>query len=620
MLIIISGIFALVIGKVRDDIEDRVYERNMDAAVMLVEAMDLFFAELKNNMEIITYTSEIQDYVFENTDDYLKRIVEKNPSISQMYLIDKEGMQFYKTSHLETLGSRRDREYFQKAIKGEVFVSDVVISRSTGKPITVIAVPIYQHGEIVGVLGASIDLSLITDYIAVYNFEQVGYAYIVDKNGKVISHPNSRYVEEMMDLSYLEAVKSVMLGNDGIGRYVFNEEEKLVAYVNLKENGWGVLVQIPVKDAFRSIDQIQNWLVSLLGLAILSIVIASVTLSSYFMKPIKEIVSIIEGVQENRRGFVVPKQRKDEFGLIQRAFAELMEDLNALYSSLEDQVQMRTNQLTQTNNDLLESNVRLRSAIDELKETQEKLIESEKLSALARIGVRISHELNTPLGICITTSTFLSKKSKDFRLSVQNRAIEKERIEGFLDVVVDSMNVLERQLHKSEQIVGYLKELPLEYQILEKGEVYVYEELMNAKETYQDTSNCMNYEIRILCSDEIRFWGWKGALKEVIEKLLDNSFKHGCLIDGVFIIDIEVEESDDQVKLVYMDNGPGISEEDLRYVFEPLYKESMGAKGAGMGLTKVYQIVKGILGGEIAFEDSVDGGIKLFIKIPKHGE
>lgn len=87
------------------------------------------------------YTSEIQDYEFEKTDDYLKRIVEKNPSISQMYLIDKEGMQFYKTSHLDTLGSRGDREYHQ--------------------------------GEITGVLGASIELSLISDYNAVYNFEQL---------------------------------------------------------------------------------------------------------------------------------------------------------------------------------------------------------------------------------------------------------------------------------------------------------------------------------------------------------------------------------------------------------------------------------------------------------------
>lgn len=107
------------------------------------------------------------------------------------------------------------------------------------------------------------------------------------------------------------------------------------------------------------------------------------------MKLIKEIVSINEGVQENRRGFVVPKQRKDEFGLIQRAFSELMDDLNDLYNSLEEQVLLRTNQLTETNNDLFESNTRLRSVISELKETQEKLIKSEKLSALAMIGVRI---------------------------------------------------------------------------------------------------------------------------------------------------------------------------------------------------------------------------------------
>lgn len=159
---------------------------------------------------------------------------------------------------------------------------------------------------------------------------------------------------------------------------------------------------------------------------------------------------------------------------------------------------------------------------------------------------------------------------------------------------------MERQLHKSEQIIGYLKELPLEYQLLEKEEVNVHEEIMNAKETFQDTSTCTNYEIRIMCSKEICFWGCKHALQEVIEKLLDNSFKHGCLIEGDFIIDIEVEELNNQIRF--------------------LYKDSMGAKGAGMGLTKVYQIVKGILNGEIAFEEPVEHGIKLLIQIPKHNE
>ncbi len=619
MFIIITIIFTLVIKKVRTDTENQFYARNKDTAELMAESINLYLSEFKSNMKVLAYSEEIQNYNFNNAETLLQHAVKTNPSISQIYLIDKEGIQFYKTSYLETLGDRSDRVYFQKSVVGETFISDVVISRSTGEPITVISTPIYRENEIVGVLGASIDLRQITSFIELYNKEQLGYAYLVDNNGRVIFHPQKKYVEEMLDVSYLEPVQQVLKGegHTGTGRYIFDGEEKIVAYASIGEGSWGILVQISVIDAFKEIDKIQNSLFALLVFGVFCIIIASISLSNYFMRPINTIIHSMEKVQVDRKNFEISKPLDYEFGLIQKAFVRLMNELNELYNSLEDRINKRTMELSSANKELEDMNFHLQQVISELEETQEKLILSEKVSALGRIIVRISHELNTPLGNCISVSSFLVEKNKKFRAKFERGQLKKSDVDSFANEIGDGMRVLENGLQNSIQIINHLKELPRKYQLQEKQVVYIKDELKNAKDNIKDVSKCKNYKIQISCNESICFKSWKGALQEIFEELFHNSLQHGCRIDGEFIVEVKVYEDDNEVEIVYKDNGPGINSNDIHYVFEPMYKSSMSSRGMGMGLTKAFQIAKNILEGEIVIDEQMDEGIKIIIRLPK---
>lgn len=617
MILIVVAINIIIIGRVQDDIEQGVYAQNIDAAKILAESFDLFFSGLKDSMVTLSNVDEVRHFDIKKTDNLLKQIVNENPSIAQIYLMDKEGMQYYKSSHLDTLGSRADRDYFQMAILGRIYISDVVVSRSTGKAITVVAVPIYDAEEIIGVLGASIDLTKVDHFITTYNYEKAGYAFIVDKNGKIIIHPNEEYIDSILDISDLEPVKAVLSGSSGIGRYLYKEEERLVAYASMKEMGWGVLVQTPVKVALKEIDEIKEWLMVILGMTIFCLVMMSIALSNYFMAPINEIVRVIEGIQKKRGIPRFKKNRTDEYGLIQDAFVKMMEALNDAHEFLEEQVQERTTELSIANQELTTTNDKLKRAVQELKYTQEKLIESEKISALARVGVRISHELNTPLGVCLTTSTFLNNKTSRFREKLNDDMMKREHVESYLEIVNESMRILEDQLKKSDKIIGYLRESPLEFQWREKQEVYICKELNQAKESFKEVFNCPSYDIKISCDEQISIISAHGAIQEVIKNLLDNSFKHGCRISDLLEVMIEVSALDNEVVLTYIDNGVGMNQEELDYVFEPMFKKSMGAESAGMGLTKVYYIVTNILNGNITFDKSVTEGIKVNIVIPK---
>lgn len=101
------------------------------------------------------------------------------------------------------LGDRKDREYFKKAIQGELNYSDVIISGSTNKPIVVLAMPLKKGN---GVIGASIDLSGLYGLLSGYEDGRGSYGFIVERNGLTIAHKNEEYIEEMLDATFLEPV------------------------------------------------------------------------------------------------------------------------------------------------------------------------------------------------------------------------------------------------------------------------------------------------------------------------------------------------------------------------------------------------------------------------------
>lgn len=76
-----------------------------------------------------------------------------------------------------------DRDYFKNALAGKVVMSDVVISRVTGKPVIMMAAPITVDGRAVGVLLARLDGQLLSEISDNVKFGDIGYSYII--NGRV---------------------------------------------------------------------------------------------------------------------------------------------------------------------------------------------------------------------------------------------------------------------------------------------------------------------------------------------------------------------------------------------------------------------------------------------------
>jgi len=317
------------------ELKENTNEINTQLAHGIELKIDAIMEGIEHGMLMMSNKESVQSLDKKKMDDPLQDIVEINPLINQVYVMDKTGMQIYKTSG--ELGDRSDRAYFTNAMAGNLNYSDVIISGSTGQPVIVIAAPIHKNGKVVGVIGASIDLSMLTELVIVDGGEG-SYGYIVDRTGKTIAHPNQVFVTEMLDATFLEPVQQVIQEKHGTISYEYANDKKLASYVYLNRLGWGIIVQVPERTAMASAREQQSYFVFGLLFAIIFGLILGISISKYIVKPINHIKSIIEKSAEGDFTAEVNDkvlQRTDEIGVLSKSYQKTIDSIKNIIGGIQ---------------------------------------------------------------------------------------------------------------------------------------------------------------------------------------------------------------------------------------------------------------------------------------------
>ena len=336
LLLIIVLIPVLVIGFISINhnlsyVKENITRNNMELARGLRDEVKANI----NNTEALMKVLSNQEIIRamnpnEQMADLLTGVVDKYSLITQIYIMDSDGKQIYKTSG--ELGNRSDREYFQQAVTGKLYYSDVIISRSQGFPIVVLAMPIIETGEVKGVIGASLDLSFLSQLVSDTKPGEGGTSYLVERNGKIIAHPNNKFVDNRKSVSHLMPVKKVVNGKQGTAKYTFAGEQQLVSYTPIEKKDWGVLVQLPAEEAFARIDREKIFFL----LMILITVFLAVGLTYKVTEPIARISEKISSFSiGDKVSFEEEKLGIKEVKKIKESFLELAEEVNASYEQLE---------------------------------------------------------------------------------------------------------------------------------------------------------------------------------------------------------------------------------------------------------------------------------------------
>ncbi|UCC78497.1 MAG: GAF domain-containing protein [Candidatus Zixiibacteriota bacterium] len=234
-----------------------------------------------------------------------------------------------------------------------------------------------------------------------------------------------------------------------------------------------------------------------------------------------------------------------------------------------------------------------KKALNELKETQRKLIETERLAALGTLSASIAHEVNNPLAII-----------KNYLAIIEKLSDEKTAIKSHVSVVHEEVN----------RIAGIVRQLLDFYRpsLDEKKEIDICEILKSTIKLIEGkiADSGINI-IQHLDDPKCRLVGSPDKLKQVFLNILLNA--RDAMPDGgnLFICQRRL---DGHVELEFADTGKGIDDKDLPHIFEPFYtagKES----GTGLGLSVCYGIIRSHEGSITAKHNNY-GGATFLIKLP----
>jgi len=246
----------------------------------------------------------------------------------------------------------------------------------------------------------------------------------------------------------------------------------------------------------------------------------------------------------------------------------------------------------------LEDLVRERTA--ELEDAGKKLIRSEKMAAIARLSISLSHEIKNPLAIMKTHSEVLRSNPK---------------IEGLGDEdITYSLDVFERHIDRITNIVNNLRMLSQDSNPV-VGEIDLAEMAEDLRRLFRPRLEKTEIEFRILngCGeDRPKIEADRGQLMQVMTNIIFNAIE-SMEDKGTITLEMRDFPSGESVEISVADTGCGISGDDMAKIFEPFFTTK--PEGTGMGMPVIRNIVESH-NGSIDVSSSPGGGTTITLRMP----
>jgi len=281
---------------------------------------------------------------------------------------------------------------------------------------------------------------------------------------------------------------------------------------------------------------------------------------------------------------------------------QVLADLN---TALEQKVNERT--LT-----IQEKNKALEDSLNQLHETQDKLLASEKIASLSRLVVGIAHSLNTPLGNAILATSYMDNQINRLNKQVVDKNLSQKSLNKFIKDSYQSYEMLEKSLAEASSIIDVLKT----YQLTSKDQKKTTVKLSTFVKHILTVENHMNkYPINFNKCQDLTLDVDTVLLEKVLVNIYKNIHEHAFsgLDKDNCLITVTCQRQEDHILLSFRDNGHGIPEDILENVTEPLYSSKRGQGRLGLGLYVTDCIVSTIFDGQLNIRNNDRSGVTINI-------
>jgi len=273
--------------------------------------------------------------------------------------------------------------------------------------------------------------------------------------------------------------------------------------------------------------------------------------------------------------------------------------------SLEDKITKRTAELSET--------------VRQLQTTQKQLVESEKMSALGNLVAGVAHEVNTPLGIAITTHSIMADELKKLEDKIDSQSLSMKDMQSFRHSADSAIAMQGENLVRAKNLMENFKKTAadqhqLEIETLDIGQYY-----QQVISTLRSILKPQKVSLEITCHDKIVLATYPGVHAQILTNLISNSVKHGFSNNGdneirthntnqENKITISVKQlPTGEVTVNYCDNGRGLSKKAEQHVFDPFFTTARKQGGIGLGMSIVFNLINQKLNGSIELKNANTG-------------
>ena len=516
--------------------------------------------------------------------------------------------------------------------------------------------PVYRGDFLEGVVGIDITIDRFINNILALKLPWGAQAFLVDPHGTIMAMPPD--VERVLGLQELhkyvyagqinadtfkpeqfnllagkipvlsQAVADLRKVETGVREIGLNKVPYFLTQVTVRETGWKLFILTEKNRILQPIMALEKNTRMIGYLAILVMVLFYMFFFLYLFKNTKKIsaqlVSPVTGIVKASARLAQGDydMRLQESGLeeldhLSASFETMARELQVLYADLEAKVEDRTRML---------------------KETQDQLIQSEKMASIGQLAAGVAHEINNPMAFVIGNIDVLGQYWESLSVLLKKYAALEEALTGSpVPEVAAALEEIEALRQKAE-IGAVVKDIP---QLLKQSaqgadrvkkivhDLMIFTRVdererspVSINALLDSTIGIIGNEIRFK-ADLVRQYGddlplvmcYSRQISQVFMNILMNAVQ---AMETRGVITVGTRRDKDRVIIDISDTGPGIPSEIQTRIFDPFFTTKPVGKGTGLGLSVTYNIIK-MHNGEIAVSSKPGEGTTFSVRLPLAG-
>lgn len=292
------------------------------------------------------------------------------------------------------------------------------------------------------------------------------------------------------------------------------------------------------------------------------------------------------------------EQQKDELLINQR---ELRQE-NENRQFIEDELRKRNSELA--------------TSMETIQMTQDQLVESERMASLGSLVAGIAHDVNTPLGVSVTATSFLQDRIKTLQSTYDDKKLTSGIMSSFLSDAQQSITLLTNNVNRASDLISSFKQVAVDQTSKAVREINVSEYLTEVVQSLAPNFKRTSHTIDIHCPDDLSIRCAPGVLAQILTNMIMNSLIHGFEDKPKGAIKLEITKQGENLIIDYCDDGRGLDDAALERHFDAFFTTRRGRGGSGLGTHIMHNLVTQTLSGTIRAFSQLGKGLQYRITIP----